>query len=240
IKQLQVAIAVAPDLEPTAADPDRLQQVVRNLLSNAVKFTPAGGSIAIAAKREGTMVELTVTDTGSGIRPEFLPHVFDRFSQQDGGKTRQHGGMGLGLAIVRHLVDMHAGTVSVSSVEGKGTTFTVRLPVASGHMRLERPARDVPQHQLVGVHVLVVDDDPDACEVMARVLEDQGAIVATAATTAEAYELLLRARPHVVVCDIAMAHEDGLSFMRRMRRDANDTIAHIPAVAVSAFARDHD
>jgi PAS domain S-box-containing protein len=240
IKQLQVAVAAAPDLEPIAADPDRLQQVVRNLLSNAIKFTPAGGRIAIGARREGTMVELTVADTGSGIRAEFLPHVFDRFSQQDGGKTRQHGGMGLGLAIVRHLVDMHGGTVSVSSVEGKGATFTVRLPVAPAHMQPEHSARDVPQHQLVGILVLVVDDDADACEVMARILEDQGALVATAASTAEAYELLMRARPQVLVCDIGMAHEDGMTFMRRVRRDANASIAHIPAVAVTAFARDHD
>jgi len=240
IKQLQVTTTVAADLEPIAADPDRLQQVMRNLLSNAVKFTPPGGRISITAQRQGSMIELGVADTGTGIRPEFLPHVFDRFSQQDGGKTRQHGGMGLGLAIVRHLVEMHAGTVGVSSVEGKGTTFTVRLPVSADHAPPESRAPEIPQHQLVGVHVLVVDDEPDAREVMARILEDQGATVATAASAAEAYELLLRARPHVAVCDIAMANEDGLSFMRRLRRDANESIAHTPAIAVSAFARDHD
>ena len=240
IKQLQVSITLAADLEPIAADPDRLQQVMRNLLTNAVKFTPSGGRISITAQRQTSMIELSVADTGTGIRAEFLPHVFDRFSQQDGGKTRQHGGMGLGLAIVRHLVEMHAGTVGVSSVEGKGTTFTVRLPVSADRVRPESHGPAIPPHQLAGVHVLVIDDDPDAREVMARILEDQRAIVATAASAAEAYELLLRARPHVVVCDIAMAHEDGLSFMRRMRRDANDTIAYIPAVAVSAFARDHD
>jgi PAS domain S-box-containing protein len=240
IKQLEVVITTAPDLDPIAADPDRLQQVIRNLLSNAVKFTPPGGRISIAARREGAMVELSVADTGSGIRPEFLPHVFDRFSQQDGGKTRQHGGMGLGLAIVRHLVDMHGGTVSVSSVEGEGTTFTVRLPSAVSGVRPESSTPPVPKHQLVGVHVLVVDDDLDAREVMARILEDQGATVATAASAAEAYELLLRARPQVLVCDIGMAHEDGMSFMRRLRRDANRSIAHVPAVAVTAFARDFD
>jgi PAS domain S-box-containing protein len=240
IKQLEVVVAAAPDLEPIAADPDRLQQVVRNLLSNAVKFTPQGGRISIGAKRDGMMVELSVSDTGSGIRPEFLPHVFDRFSQQDGGKTRQHGGMGLGLAIVRHVIDMHGGTVNVASVEGKGTTFTVRLPVAAGLARPEKPAPDIAQHQLIGIHVLVIDDDPDAREVMARILEDQGATVATAVSTVEAYELLQRARPRVLVCDIGMAHEDGISFVRRVRGDANASIAHIPAVAVTAFARDYD
>jgi PAS domain S-box-containing protein len=240
IKELQVVVNAAPDVEPIAADPDRLQQVVRNLLSNAVKFTPAGGRISIGARRQGSMVELSVADTGSGIRPEFLPHVFDRFSQQDGGKSRQHGGMGLGLAIVRHLVDMHAGTVRVSSVEGKGTTFTVTLPVSMDAARTENAAPATPKHQLVGVHVLVVDDDVDSREVMARILEDQGATVATAASAAEAYELLLRARPHVLVCDIGMAHEDGLSFIRRLRRDANRSIAQVPALAVTAFARDFD
>jgi CheY-like chemotaxis protein len=186
------------------------------------------------------MMELSVADTGSGIRPEFLPHVFDRFSQQDGGKARQHGGMGLGLAIVRHLVDMHGGTVRVSSVEGKGTTFTVALPLAVDGGVSETVAPAAPRHQLVGIHVLVVDDDPDAREVMARILEDQGATVATAVSAAEAYDLLLRARPHVLVCDIGMAHEDGMSFIRRLRRDANRSIAHVPAVAVTAFARDFD
>ena len=239
-KALQVTIAVAPELEPIAADPDRLQQVVRNLLSNAVKFTSPGGRISIAAQRKGAMMELSVADTGSGIRPEFLPHVFDRFSQQDGGKARQHGGMGLGLAIVRHLVDMHGGTVRVSSAEGEGTTFTVTLPMAMDGARTESAAAAIPKHQLVGIHVLVVDDDVDSREVMARILEDQGATVATAASAAEAYELLLRARPHVLVCDIGMAHEDGMSFMRRLRRDANRSIAHVPAVAVTAFARDFD
>ena len=240
VKQLQVVIAAAPDLEPIAADPDRLQQVMRNLLSNAVKFTPPGGRISIAALRNGSMVELSVADTGSGIRQEFLPYVFDRFSQQDGGKTRQHGGMGLGLAIVRHLVDMHGGTVNVSSEDGKGTTFTVRLPLAAGRVGPQHSTPIVPKHELVGVHVLVVDDDPDARDVMARILEDQSAMVATAASAAEAYELLLRARPHVLVCDIGMAHEDGMSFMRRVRGDANRSIAHVPAVAVTAFARDYD
>jgi PAS domain S-box-containing protein len=239
-KPLEVVIATAPDLEPIAADPDRLQQVVRNLLTNAVKFTAPGGRISITAQRKGAMMELSVADTGTGIRPEFLPHVFDRFSQQDGGKSRQHGGMGLGLAIVRHLVDMHAGTVRVSSVEGKGTTFTVTLPVSMDAARTENAAPATPKHQLVGVHVLVVDDDVDSREVMARILEDQGATVATAASAAEAYELLLRARPHVLVCDIGMAHEDGLSFIRRLRRDANRSIAQVPALAVTAFARDFD
>jgi PAS domain S-box-containing protein len=239
IKQLQLSLAAAPDLEPIAADPDRLQQVVRNLLTNAVKFTPPGGRISIAARRQGSMIELSVSDTGTGIRPEFLPHVFDRFSQQDGGKTRQHGGMGLGLAIVRHLVDMHGGTVSVSSVEGMGATFTVRLPMSADRARPQR-APEILQHQLEGVHVLVIDDEPDAREVMTRILEDQGATVVAAASAADAYDLLQRVRPHVAVCDIAMANEDGLSFMRRLRRDSNDEIAHTPAIAVSAFARDHD
>jgi signal transduction histidine kinase len=240
-KRINVEFVPASDLGPIAADPDRLQQVVWNLLSNAVKFTPPDGRITISARRSGSMLELAVADTGSGIRPEFLPRVFERFSQQDAGMTREHGGMGLGLAIVRHLTEMHGGSVSVSSKEGEGATFAVRIPITAP-MRARPAAAGAagPLGQLAGARVLVVDDDADAREVTANMLEDQGASVAVARSAAEAYQAMRRGRPDVLVCDLAMPDEDGLSFITRLRQDADPDVASIPALAVTAYAREAD
>jgi signal transduction histidine kinase len=240
-KRLNVEVTGSSRLEPVAADPDRLQQVVWNLLSNAVKFTPPDGRITVSLQRTDSMVELSIADNGCGIRAEFLPRVFDRFSQQDAGLTREHGGMGLGLAIVRYLTEMHGGSVSVSSIEGQGTTFTVRIPVVATVPA--RPARAIMKEQrsrLRGIHVLVIDDDADAREVVEKMLEDEGAVVASATSAADGYEILTRTRPDVLICDIGMPTEDGLSFIARLRRDPDASIGATPALAVTAYAGERD
>ena len=240
-KRLRVELKSEANLEPIAVDPDRFQQMVWNLLSNAAKFTPADGAISIAAQRVGAMIELSVQDTGPGIRPEFLPRVFDRFSQQDSGMAREHGGLGLGLAIVSHLADMHGGSVSVASPPGQGATFTLRLPVDEAEPSDQGSAETAQQAvHLAGLHVLVIDDDVDSREVAAKMLEEQGASVASASSASEGYELLTRLRPDVLVCDIAMPSEDGLAFITRVRRDNDPAVASIPALAVTAYARDQD
>ena len=240
-KRLEVQIVDRSAGEPAAADPDRLQQIVWNLLSNAVKFTPAGGRITIALERADSMIELVVADTGRGIRPEFLSRVFDRFSQQDAGMTREHGGMGLGLAIVRHLAELHGGSVNVASIVGEGATFTVRIPLTAGQgARMAAAPVGEPRLRLSGLHVLVVDDQEDAREIAGKMLEDQGAAVTTARSGAEAFELLSRARPDVLVCDLGMPGEDGLALIARVRNHGDPQIASIPALAVTAYAGDQD
>jgi len=240
-KGLLVETRGASSLGWIDADPDRMQQVVWNLLSNAVKFTPDGGRITVTIERAGSIVELSVADTGPGISKEFLPRVFDRFSQADGGKNRQHGGMGLGLAIVRHLTEMHGGTVSVTSVEGEGARFTVRLPVAAtSGARLGKTTFERPSAELSGIHVLVIDDHADAREVACRMLEDRGASVAMATSAAEGYDALTRHRADVLICDIGMPDEDGLMLIARIRKDRDPAIATIPAVVVTAYVREYD
>ena len=240
-KRLRVEVLADPDPELVAADPDRLQQVVWNLLSNAVKFTPEGGRISIAARRREDRVELTVADTGTGIRSDFLPHVFDRFSQQDGRMTRHHGGMGLGLAIVRHLTEMHGGSVHVASIEGQGATFAVCIPmVCALDAPSEAPLASGPRAQLNGLRILLVDDDADAREVVTTMLTDQGAVVEVATSAAQGYESLRCGVPDVLMCDIGMPEEDGLAFMRRLRKHPDVRIAALPALAVTAYARSKD
>jgi signal transduction histidine kinase len=240
-KSITIEVVAPPALEPIAGDPDRLQQIVWNLLSNAVKFTPEGGRVVLNLRTVESTIELKVTDTGPGIRTDFLPRVFEAFSQQDPSTTRAHGGLGLGLAIVRHLVAMHGGTVSVASAEGQGATFTVRLPVAQALVEGEAVSRSKGKGgRLDGVHALVVDDDADGREVIEQILEDEGAMVTAVSSAAEAFEALKRHQPHVVVCDIAMPIEDGLAFIRRVRAERHAEIASVPAVAVTAYARDHD
>ncbi|HEX8921138.1 MAG TPA: PAS domain S-box protein, partial [Pyrinomonadaceae bacterium] len=234
-------------------DPTRLQQVVWNLLSNAIKFTPLGGQVSISLKRAGAHVEIVVTDTGEGINREFLPYVFDRFRQADAKTTRRHGGLGLGLAIVRHLVEMHGGTVSAESPgEDRGATFKVRLPLmpvpqgsaaqgatahpASGHsfLPLECPER------LDGLKVLAVDDEADTREVIRVVFEQCGAKVKTAASVAEALILLEEMKPDVLISDIGMPEEDGYELIRRIRELPEELGGDIPAVALTAYARAED
>jgi signal transduction histidine kinase len=240
-KQLSVTIDAPADLEPAAVDPDRFHQMVWNLLSNAAKFTPARGRINVRAGQAGSMIELAIADNGPGIRAEFLPHVFERFSQQDAGMTREHGGLGLGLAIVRHLAEMHGGRVSVTSVEGEGATFCIRVPVADAGVSAASPTADALQHSLLaGVHVLVVDDETDAREFVAKMLEDQGAVVTEAESAAKGFELLARAVPDVLLCDVGMPTEDGLAFIERIRQSDRASVASVPALAVTAYAREQD
>jgi signal transduction histidine kinase len=239
-KRLQFEVHAAAPLPPVAGDPDRLQQVVWNLLSNAVKFTPLEGRIEVRARALDGMVELSVEDTGCGIRAEFLPQVFDRFSQQDGGVAREHGGLGLGLAIVRHLTEMHGGTVGVQSSEGSGATFTVRLPVVSASTVPSASTAWEARSQLDGLEVLIVDDDADAREVLATLLVDQGARVVAADSAETAYRSLRRAVPHVLICDIGMPGEDGFAFIGRLRKDPDAALASIPAIALTAYARERD
>jgi PAS domain S-box-containing protein len=233
-------------------DPARLQQVVWNLLSNAVKFTPRGGRVQVRLERVNSNVEIAVSDTGAGIDPEFLPHVFERFRQADQRTTRQHGGLGLGLAIVRHLVELHGGAVHANSAgEGTGATFTVTLPVASVHRRedaqgrVHPAARDtLPAHEcperLDGLRVLVVDDEPDARELLSVGLGQCGAEVTTASSAQEALEAVAGAKFDILISDIGMPGEDGYELIRRVRALPAGAGGRTPAVALTAYARTED
>jgi PAS domain S-box-containing protein len=233
-----------------SGDPDRLQQVVWNLLSNAIKFTPKGGNVEVRLERAAAHVEITVADTGRGIAPEFLPHVFDRFRQADQTTTRTHGGLGLGLAIVRQLVELHGGSVQVESEgEGRGTSFIVSLPLLPPHRETpNRPAsdsaQDLDEHncppELAGLRVLVVDDEADTRELLAAVLASCGAQVMQAATAAEAFAQIERTRPDVLVTDIGMPEEDGYSLLARIRELPPERGGGTPAAALTAYARAED
>jgi signal transduction histidine kinase len=224
-------------------DSARLQQVLWNLLTNAIKFTPRGGRITVASQRVDDRLVITVTDTGEGIREDFLPLMFQRFSQADASSTRQHGGLGLGLSIVKSLVEMHGGTVRVTSRgRGKGATFTVELPIEapSGAATAARapllPLSDGHHAALRGLKVLVVDDEPDARDVVRRFLLACEAVPAVAASAAEARVLLHEFQPDIILSDIGMPGQDGYEFIRDVRRHG----INIPAVAVTAFARTED
>jgi signal transduction histidine kinase/CheY-like chemotaxis protein len=242
-----------PMAGPISGDPSRLQQVVWNLLSNAIKFTPRGGEVRVLLKRVNAHVELSVADTGAGIRAEFLVHMFERFRQADASTTRKHGGLGLGLSIVRHLVELHGGTVRAHSAgEGRGATFVVELPLAVAQGAAEAdvrlhpaPRRAVPPDyricDLSGLTVLVVDDEPDARELLARVLNDCGAEVMAAGSAREALALFARRRPDLLVSDIGMPEMDGFELLRRVREQENGNGGtRLPAIALTAFARSED
>jgi len=250
-KDIRLQTLLDTDAGPVSGDPDRLQQVVWNLLSNAIKFTPKGGRVQVRLERVDSHVEITVADTGRGIAPEFLPHVFDRFRQADQTTTRRHGGLGLGLAIVRQLVELHGGSVHVESEgEGRGTSFTVSLPLMA--LRQETPSDAARTHaardhgelhcppELAGLRVLVVDDEPDTRDVLAAVLTSCGAQVTLAASAAEAFEQVERARPDVLVTDIGMPEEDGYSLLARIRQLPRERGGAIPAAALTAYARAED
>jgi signal transduction histidine kinase/CheY-like chemotaxis protein len=241
-RHIQLEITFEPSVGPVAGDPQRLQQVAWNLLSNAVKFTPPAGRIEVRLARVGTLAELSVRDTGQGIAPEFLPHVFDRFRQADSTTTRAHGGLGLGLAIVRHLVELHGGTVRAESPgPGQGATFTVSLPLAglrasAGEVAPQEPMAS--ERILVGVRVLVVDDQPDQRDLLATMLGRFGADVVTAESAAAARRLVTEASPDVLVCDIGMPGQDGLALIREVREQRPGQ--RVPAVALTAYARPED
>jgi PAS domain S-box-containing protein len=228
-------------------DPGRLQQVVWNLVSNAIKFTPRGGLVQVTLRKVNSHIHIQVSDSGQGIRPDLLPHVFQRFRQGDASATRHHGGLGLGLAIVKNLVEMHGGGVEASSEgEGLGSVFTVRLPLAMATSQPE-PQSEAPElvqgplaELLDGLQVLVVDDEPDARDVVQRLLEDAGAQVRTAETANEALTILDQGlAPDIILSDIGMPDQDGYDFMRRVRSMAG-AVAEVPAAALTALARVED
>jgi len=225
-----------------AGDPERLHQVLWNLLSNAVKFTPRGGRVSVSMEVREPTATVTVSDTGQGIRPDFLPHVFERFRQADASVTRVHGGLGLGLAIVRHLVELHGGTVSVTSPgEGQGATFTVRLPLGATAV-LARPADEAPVQRisLAGLRLLLVDDEPDTREMVASTLEAHGAEVVRLGDAEEALRWLASNSADLVISDVAMPRMDGCALIREIRRAGSAASRGIPAVALTAYARPED
>jgi signal transduction histidine kinase/ActR/RegA family two-component response regulator len=233
-------------------DPVRLQQVVWNLLSNAIKFTPRGGRVQIRSERVNSHLEIVVSDTGQGIPPQFLPYVFDRFRQADQKTSRQHGGMGLGLAIVRHLVEMHGGTVHADSDgEGKGATFTVMLPITpvyqvdSSGGRVHPGARELMPSdditdRLDGLRILVVDDEADTRELLRQGLEYCGAKVKVAGSAAEAIEALMSSVPDILISDIGMPGTDGYDLIRQVRALPPDRGAKVAAIALTAYTRIED
>ncbi len=253
-KAVRFVVEVDDDVGIIAADVDRLQQVIWNVLSNAIKFTPKGGAVALRAMRAQSDLVITVTDTGQGIRPEFLGHLFEPFRQADGSTTRRHGGLGLGLAIVKQLVQAHGGRiVAHSEGEGLGSTFTITLPVRPStappaerrHITPvptpQQPGvQDVVNGRLDGMRVLVVDDDEDARALMQRVLTDQGAAVTLAASAEIGLRELERVRPDVLVSDIGMPEVDGYTFIRTVRGLPADRGGRTPAIAITAYAREED
>jgi CheY-like chemotaxis protein len=230
-------------------DADRLQQVVWNLLSNAIKFTPGDGAVEVRLRQNGGSAEVRVSDTGAGIRPDFLPYVFDRFRQAESTITRSHGGLGLGLSIVRHLVELHGGTVAVQSAgEGQGATFSVLLPVrpalAEAPALVEaKEAEASPWGRtelLRGVSVLVVEDEEDTRELLITALEQCGAEVIAVSSAAEALERLDERPPDVLVSDLAMPGEDGYALIRKVRARPAERGGRVPAAALTAYARAED
>jgi len=266
-KQIELRVDLARGLGEVRGDPMRLQQVLWNLLSNAVKFTPTKGRVAVGLAREGAEAVIRVSDSGIGISDEFLPHVFDRFRQEDASITRKHGGLGLGLAIARQLVELHGGTIAVASGgEQAGASFTVRLPLArpastptpDGAPDAEldatldteaagqsapalRPlATERPAADLSGLKVLLVDDAPDTLEVLEQILRHGGAATLSASGAARALALLEQERPDVIVSDIGMPDVDGYELMRRIRRRPAAAGGATPAIALTAFTRQAD
>jgi len=251
-RQITLNAEFDPSVGVITGDPDRLQQAVWNLLSNAVKFTPEGGKVSVRLTRDASYVEIAVSDTGKGINPEYLPHVFNRFSQEDYSTTRRYGGLGLGLSIVRHVAELHGGSVRAESEgEGRGATFVIRLPIRAGLKAEPRVADQITGHaphemargeglRLNGARVLVVDDDADTRQLLKRVLESHGAAVRTAESAAEALEMIAASPPDALVADVGMPDEDGYSLMRKIRRLPSSRGGTVPALALTAYARPED
>jgi CheY-like chemotaxis protein len=245
-----IAVEIDNAAGPVVGDPARLQQVTWNLLSNAIKFTPHGGRVLVRLFREGGHAGLSVRDDGVGIDPEFLPHVFERFRQADSSRTRAFGGLGLGLAIVRHLVEAHGGTIEAQSEgTGKGATFTVHLPLGTRLPQATAPVKAVeaipaPAGRalvgLAGVEVLVVDDDPDSLELVREALTQAGGSARIARSAAEALVALATSVPAVLLSDIAMPEEDGFALIRRIRALPPEQGGRVKAAALTAFAFPED
>jgi PAS domain S-box-containing protein len=246
----QINIELIQDASPgeIIGDATRIQQVIWNLLSNAVKFTPIGGRVQVKAERNGTNMRVTVTDNGEGISPEFVPYVFDRFQQADGTITRRHGGLGLGLAIVRHLVEMHGGTIAAHSDGlGKGATFQVDFPLHDPG-DVPRPAMipvdnvwqaadDINNQILAGLKILIVDDESNAREMLSTFLSKHGASLTAVASAAEALEAVVKIKPDLLVCDIGMPEEDGYSLIHKVRALPEANGKDIPAIALTGYVR---
>jgi CheY-like chemotaxis protein len=256
---IRLHVQLDPSASGALCDSGRIQQVVWNLVSNAIKFTPKGGQVDVALSRDESTFQIQVRDTGQGISAELLPHVFDRFRQADSSTRRRVAGLGLGLSIVKYIVEAHGGAVDATSPgEGKGSTFTVRLPIHAVRVREESEEEEIadnsgedktadslhiadcrPPVRLDGVHVLVVDDEADARRVLALVLERVGAVVTTADSARGAIEALAKARPDVLVSDLGMPDQDGFDLIRQLRGDGHNA-RHLPAVALTAFVqKDH-
>ncbi len=250
-KAIRLQSVLDPRAAPITGDSGRLQQVIWNLLMNAVKFTPKGGRVQVHLQRVNSHVEIIVSDTGPGIAPDVLPFIFERFTQADSSSTRAHSGLGLGLALVKHLVELHGGSVDAQSPgEGKGATFVVRLPLTIAEIpaglrpRLHPTASTIegllPGPRLDGLRVLVVDDDPDALNLASAILTDAGAEVRTCLSAPEALAVLQQWRPHVLVSDIEMPGEDGYSLIRKVRALDSEHGGKTPAVALTAYGRTQD
>ena len=246
-KDIKIETDYQERLKIIAGDMDRLQQVVWNLLSNASKFTPVGGVVGVRVKQDNTHSEIEVSDTGPGIATEFLPHVFERFRQADGSTTRTHGGLGLGLAIVRHLVELHGGVISVENGTSRsGAVFTVKLPLPSTELNLDRVtvttqlAEDLTEVDLENVRILVVEDEADALDLITIDLAEHGAKVRGASSAAEALDLLRSDEFDLLISDIGMADTDGYDLIKQVRQREGEKGAHIPAIALTAYARSQD
>lgn len=242
VKDIKIETDFREGLKIIAGDADRLQQVVWNLLSNASKFTPVGGVISVRISQDETYAQIEVRDTGPGIAAEFLPHVFERFRQADGSTTRTHGGLGLGLAIVRHLVELHGGLIGAENVSsGTGAIFTVRLPLPSTELSRENvppptPVQTVTEVDLANVKILVVEDELDALDLLTIDLTAHGAKVRGASSATEALDLLSSDKFDLLISDIGMADTDGYNLIKQVREKGE----HIPAIALTAYARTQD
>jgi signal transduction histidine kinase/CheY-like chemotaxis protein len=248
-KEITIETIIGANLRLVSGDADRLQQVIWNVLSNAAKFTPAGGKVEISVSQTPTHVEIQVKDSGPGIDPTFLPHVFERFRQGDGSTTRTHGGLGLGLAIVRHLVELHGGTIAVENREDEsGAIFLIRLPLPSGELRPEALARaasllkerESEQPSLEGLRILVVDDEIDALDLIGVELAQHGAKVVGVGSAEEALTALQQVEFDLLISDIGMPKTDGYELIRQIRKQEVGSGRKIPAVALTAYARVQD
>ena len=252
-KSIRLNVSIDPDADELRADPGRLQQIIWNLVSNSIKFTPARGEVTVKVGHSASMTQISVSDTGEGINPKFLPYVFDRFQQADSSVTRKHGGLGLGLSITRHLVEMHGGTIEAHSEgEGRGATFTVELPIRavysetsltrdSGdrHWDLRVRASNEPSN-LQGIKILAVDDSTDTRELLSVVLENCGATVITASSAREALDVFAGWKPNLIVCDIGMPELDGCAFIKSIRQLPREQGGDTPAIALTGYARVED
>ena len=240
-------IALECDIRPTdpiLGDPGRLQQILWNLLSNAIKFTPSGGRVQIGLMQAGSIAQITVTDSGVGIAPDFLPYVFDRFRQEQSSRARSFSGLGLGLAIVRQLTELHGGTVKAESAgKEQGSTFTAAFPALSGIRASELGDSKMTEAQsLKGLRLLVVEDEPDSRELLTALLEGHGAHVSAASSSREALVLLKTRRPDVIIADVGLPEEDGYAFVKKVRagEDKGGGLDRVPALALTAYARPDD